>query len=99
MISLLGAALFFLGIHVLVSGTRLRGVLIERVGEARYRAIFSIASAIGLVWLAIVYGEAPRIVLWPTVPAARIAALVLVLFGFLFVFIGLTTPTPTSVAQ
>jgi uncharacterized membrane protein len=99
MISLLGAALFFLGIHLFVSGTRLRDALIERLGEKRYRAVFSIASAIGLVWLAIVYGHAPHIALWPTIPAARIAALVLVLFGFLFVFVGLTTPTPTSVGQ
>ncbi|GIL38744.1 NnrU family protein [Roseiterribacter gracilis] len=99
MISLLGAAFFFLGIHLFVSGTRLRDMLVERLGEIRYRAVFSIASAIGLTWLAIVYGNAPHIALWPTVPAARIAALVLVLIGFLFVFIGLTTPTPTSVGQ
>jgi uncharacterized membrane protein len=99
MISLLGAAFFFLGIHLLVSGTRLRGALVERLGEARYLGVFSLASVIGLVWFALVYGGAPRIELWPTVPAARVAALVLVLLGFLFVFIGLTTKLPTAVKQ
>jgi uncharacterized membrane protein len=99
MISLVGAALFFLGLHLVVSGTRLRGVLVTRLGEQRYRAVFSVASLIGIVWLVIVYGRAPHIELWPVMPAARIAALVLVLFGFLFVMIGVTTKTPTSVGQ
>jgi uncharacterized membrane protein len=99
MVSLIGAALFFLAIHLLVSGTRLRGVLVERIGEARYRGVFSLASLIGIVWLSIVYGRAPHIALWPTAPAARIAALVLVFFAFLFVFVGLTTRLPTSVGQ
>lgn len=99
MISLAGAAIFFLAIHLLVSGTRLRDAAVARLGEARYRAVFSLASVIGLVWIALTYRNAPRIVLWSTVPEARIVALLLVFVGMLFVVIGLTTRSPTSVGQ
>jgi uncharacterized membrane protein len=99
MISLLAAAAFFLAIHLLVAGTRLRDMLVTQLGEPRYRGFFSLASLFGLVWLAIAYGRAPVIVLWPTSAAARVAALVLVFFGFLLAVIGLTTRNPTSVGQ
>ena len=42
MIQLLLAALFFCGIHVAISGTSLRGRLVEQLGEKAFRALTSV---------------------------------------------------------
>jgi uncharacterized membrane protein len=51
MCNLLAASAFFLAIHFLVSGTRLRDALVARLGERPYRGAFSVASFIGLAWM------------------------------------------------
>ena len=49
MLSLIAAATFFLAIHLLVSGTRLRDALTGRIGQGPYMGLFSLASVAGLV--------------------------------------------------
>jgi uncharacterized membrane protein len=58
MTMLIAAALFFLGVHLLVAGTRLRDVIVRAIGEQAYLGAFSIASVVGIVWLAISYNAA-----------------------------------------
>src|SRR6476646_2948535 len=94
--SLLGACAFFLGIHVVISGSPLRGMIVGRIGERAYLGLFSLLSLGGMVWLAVAYARADRTWLWSPPVALRGAAPVLVLVALLFVVIGLTTPSPTA---
>jgi uncharacterized membrane protein len=96
MVSLVCAGVFFVGIHVLVSGSSLRDRLVGRIGEAGFQGLFSTLSLVGIVWLCMAYGRAPSIALWGSVDAFRPLALVLMIVAALFVVIGLTTPSPTA---
>ncbi len=88
---------FFVGIHILISGTALRGLLVAAIGERPYQGVFSLLSAAGIVWLVMAYGAASHEMFWVAPAAVRVVALAFVFIGFLLVVIGLTTPTPTSV--
>ena len=99
MYSLIAASAFFLLIHFGVSGTRLRDVLVARIGARPYRGAFALASIVGLVWMSGAYRRAPMVDLWGQLTSPRPLAFVLVLVAFLFVGIGLTTPSPTQVGM
>src|SRR5262245_10865182 len=95
--SLVLAAAFFVGIHVFVSGTSLRGTIVSRIGERAFLGAFSLASLAGIVWLSRAYASAPWVGLWQPPAGLRVVALVLVPLAFVFVVVGLTTPSPTVV--
>jgi uncharacterized membrane protein len=95
MASLIGACGFFLGLHIVVSGSPLRGVIVRAIGERTYLALFSLLSLGGIVWMARAYSHAPGTSTWSAPPAARWGALVGTLIAFVFVVVGLTTPSPT----
>jgi len=103
MLILILAAAVFLGLHLLVSGTRLRDALTGRIGAAPYMGLFSLASIAGLVWLGFAFAAARSApsndVLWDLTPATRWIQLALQLLATLFVVVGLTTRNPTSVRQ
>lgn len=100
---LLAAAAVFLGIHLLVAGTRLRGAIVGAIGEGAYLGLFSLASLGGIVWLALAYGTAQtgpdNRVLFDLGPGIRHAAIPVVLLAFLIGIPGLMMPNPTSVKQ
>jgi hypothetical protein len=48
---LIAASAFFLLNYFGVSGTRLRDVLVARIGAGPYRGAFALASLVGLVWM------------------------------------------------
>ena len=96
MLSLLAAALFFVGIHLFVSGTTLRDAIVGRIGEQGFLGLFSLASLGGFVWLCWAYSHATPIYLYPEIPALRWLVLALVFIAFQLVVIGLTTPSPTA---
>jgi uncharacterized membrane protein len=97
MTSLVAATAFFLGIHVLISGTRLRDRLVARIGERGFQGVFSLLSLGGLIWLCAAYAGAPYVPLWGPLLGLEPLALVLVLVAFLLIGVGLTTPSPTVV--
>jgi uncharacterized membrane protein len=99
MYSLIAASAFFLLIHFGVSGTRLRDVLVARIGAGPYRGAFALASLVGLVWMSSAYGRAPTVDLWGQLTGLRPLAFVLVLVAFLSAGIGLATPSPTQVGM
>lgn len=103
MASLIGAATFFVLLHLVVSGTRVRDTLTGRMGENAYMGLFSLASVAGIAWLVVAYGAArsdpANAAYWTVTPATRHIQLTLQLVAFLFVVVGLTTPNPTSVRQ
>ncbi|MDE2487938.1 MAG: NnrU family protein [Alphaproteobacteria bacterium] len=97
------AAVVFLALHLLVSGTRLRDAITARIGEGPYMGLFSLASIAALVWLGFTYAgarnTAGNYVLWTINPATRGLQALLQLLAMLLIVPGLTTPNPTSVRQ
>jgi uncharacterized membrane protein len=94
--SLVLAASVFVGIHICVAGTRLRGLIVARIGEDRFRGVFSLASLVSLAWMSRAYSQAPEIALWSPPGVLRWPALVLVLLAFVLAVLGITTPSPTA---
>ena len=101
MTSLIAAAAFFVLLHLLVSGTAMRGVIVKAIGEGPFMGLFSLASVAGLVWLGMAYGQArgAGALYWDLGAGGKHAALALVLLSMLLVVPGLLTPNPTSVKQ
>lgn len=90
------AAFAFAALHLLVSGTRLRDVLVARLGEKPYQGLFSLASAVVLGWLIWAYGKARAPELTPLADWRWLGA-GLVFVAFLLVVLGLLTRGPTAV--
>lgn len=103
MSNLIAAAVFFVLLHLLVSGTRLRDALTGRIGEGPYMGLFSLASVAGLTWLGFAFaaarGDAANAALWTVGDASRQVQMILQLLAFLLIVPGLATPNPTSVRQ
>lgn len=103
MANLIAAAAFFVLIHLLVSGTRVRDALTDRIGPGPYMGLFSLASVAGLVWLGMAFGQARGAAwnagYWAPTEVTRGIQLGLQLIAVLLIFPGLTTPNPTSVRQ
>jgi uncharacterized membrane protein len=96
-VSLFAAALFFDGIHFLISGTALRDKIVGLTGERRFQGLFSLMSLFGIVWLSRAYGQAEYTQLWAEPLALRPVALIVMLFAFFFVVLAFTSPNPTAV--
>ena len=103
MINLLAAAVFFVLLHLLVSGTTVRDTLTSKIGQGPYMGLFSLASVAGLTWLGMAYGgarhEAWNLAYWDITPVTRHIQLGLMVLAMLLIVPGLTTPNPTSVRQ
>lgn len=99
MISLLLAALFFIGIHLGVSGSRMRDELVGRYGLRAYMIGFSVGSVAGMIWLVNAYQVASYVPLWGMAGWWKVIAIVLMLPAFVLVVAGLATPNPTAVGQ
>lgn len=94
--SLIAAAAAFVGLHVLVAGTRLRDGLIARLGAGPYRGLFSLLSAASLFWLIWAYRPLRVIAAAPDTSGLVVANVVMVV-AFWLAVVGLLTPTPTAV--
>jgi uncharacterized membrane protein len=102
MTMLIASALFFLFIHLIIAGTRLRDVVVKAIGEQAYLGTFSVASAAGIVWLAISYNQASAAgsdLLWDLGPGVRHLGTIVMAISAFFVVTGLLTPNPTSVGM
>ncbi len=103
MINLFAAAIAFVVIHLFVAGTKIRDIIVTRVGAGAYAGLFSAASVAGLIWLGFAYGGARGAdgdaLFWVATPLTKAFQLVIQIVAFVFVVIGLTTRNPTSVAQ
>ncbi len=99
MASVVLAALFFVAIHLGVSGTTLRDRVVGQMGPRGYMLAFSAASVVALIWLVWAYRDADYVPTWGQLEWWKPFAIALMLPAFLFVVIGLTTPNPTAVAQ
>jgi uncharacterized membrane protein len=100
MMNLTAAAIFFLALHLIVSGTGLRARIVAKIGETPYLGLFSLASVGGIVWLCMAYNATdaiPNRLYWVTPVWLVHSAPLVMIVAFLFALIGLTTPNPTAV--
>jgi len=95
--SLVGAAIFFIGIHFLISVSVLRDKIVSSIGEGRFRGVFSLLSLIGIIWLIRAYARAEYVQLWGEPYSFRPLGLIVMLLAFFFVVLAFTTPNPTAV--
>lgn len=99
MAMLIAAGLFFIGIHVFISGTPLRGWIVRRTGERVFQALFSLLSLAGIVWLIRAYGMIDRIPSNAPPFAVSLPAVMLSMAGLWLAILGVLSPSPTSVGQ
>ena len=97
MTALILAAIFFVGIHLIIAGTTLRARFVRWVGEEIFQVIFSLLSLGGIIWLSRAYGQADYVGLWGPVQNFRTLALIFMLVAFFFVVFAFTAPNPTAV--
>lgn len=98
------AAAFWIAIHLGLAGSGLRAALIARLGANGWRGIFSLLSAVGLVWLIYdwrnamaAYAAANVEPLWDADLRYRLVALVLMAPALLLFVGSVTTRNPTAV--
>jgi uncharacterized membrane protein len=98
---LIAAALVFLAIHFVVSGTRVRDAIVAITGERPYLGLFSLASLASITWLAISYNSAQagpdNRVLYDLGIGVKHAAIPVIALAFFLGVQGLFLPNPTSV--
>lgn len=103
MVQLIAAALTFLALHRLVSGSSLRVTLTRHLGEALYLRLFAVASLGVLLWLGFAFtsvrSRPENVDLWSVPPIAHWLQLGLQLVAFLLILPGVMTPNPGTVRQ
>jgi uncharacterized membrane protein len=92
------AVLAFVGGHILFAGTPLRVTLIDLVGgEARFRGVFSLYSAVTLIWVILAYAAAPFYPVWPDARWTHWLPVIVMPFACVLLVAGLSTPNVTAV--
>jgi uncharacterized membrane protein len=100
MAMLIAAALVFLALHFLVSGTTLRDAITGAIGDRPYLGLFSLASLAGIVWLCISYNRAQAgndPLLYDLGPGIRHLGIPVVAVAFFLGVQGLLARNPTRV--
>ena len=103
MILLIAASAAFLGIHLLVSGTKLRDAIVARTGENPYLGLFALSSLGALDWLCIAYNHAcagaDNRVLYDLGQGFRNFAIPVMAGAFMLAAPGVLMSNPTSARQ
>jgi uncharacterized membrane protein len=94
------ASLLFLGTHLGVSSTPLRGRLVDMLGEGGYLVAYSLVAAITLAYLIWIYSALPRIdYLWLPTPALYLVPKLLMPVAMILLVGGFMVRNPTAVGQ
>lgn len=93
------AALFFLGTHLGIPNSPLRGQLVASIGERPYRILYAALALAALAWLVHAWKAAPFVPLWSPGPGLRLVPLVLMPLACLFFVCALTQRNPTAIGQ
>jgi len=103
MISLVAAACVFLGIHLLISGTRLRDRITGAIGENVYVGLFALASLAAIIWLCIAYNHAyagaDNRVIYDVGQTFRNCAIPVLAVAFMLAVPGVMMGNPSSAGQ
>ncbi len=98
-LNLVAACAVFLGIHIFISGTRLRDALTSRIGEGPYMGLFALMSLAAIVWMAMAFNRASAdtfTLLWVPEPWWHHAAMTAILLAAILVVLGNVTKSPTA---
>ncbi len=94
------ACAFFLSIHLMISGTELKELILGKIGGWAYYTLFSLISIGGFLWMVIAFfiamNDRGNFILWGAPLFLKIIALVVNFVAFLLIVLGLTTPSPTN---
>jgi uncharacterized membrane protein len=93
------AALLWVGVHVGLSGTRLRGRLVARLGAGGFMAVFSVLSVVAIAALVAAYKKAPYIGLFLAPGWLRWLLVAAMLPAFILFVASVSAPNPTSAGQ
>ena len=99
MAELLIAALAWVGIHVGLAGTSLRGTAVRALGQRGFMIGFSLLSVASIVWLVRAYGGAETTLWWVAPNWLRWGLVALMLPAFILVVAAYVQPNPTAVGQ
>lgn len=99
MIELVLALAFLFLTHYGISSTRLRDLLVARLGETPYRAVYGLIALGALIWLSSAYHGADYLPLWPPLPALAIVTHLCMLLACVLLVGGLSTANPTAMEQ
>jgi uncharacterized membrane protein len=91
------AALVWIGVHMGVAGTRLRGVLVARIGETAFRGLFTALSFATIAFLIVAWRAAATEPLWYAPPWLRWLLVLVMLVAFLLFVASVSTPNPTMI--
>jgi len=93
------AGLFLLATHFGMAEPAVRGRLVARLGEGPYRGLYSLVSAVALVWLVLAYAAAPHVWVWPPDGVLDWVPVLVMPVAVILVVAGLSTPNPSAVGQ
>jgi uncharacterized membrane protein len=96
MTELVGAVPAFLLFHAIAALNPLRTRIVGAIGETAYIIAFSVVSLALAVWVAVAFGKAPYIELWPYNPTLRWIPLTIMPVACILIVAGLSTPNPFS---
>jgi len=97
---MLPASLLFLGTHLGISSTRLRGRLVDMLGEGGYLAAYSAVAALTLGLLIWIYSALPRFdYLWLPSPALYLVPKIVMPLAMILLVGGFMVRNPTAVGQ
>ena len=99
MLDLMIASLLLPVSHFGLSSTRVRDLLVHRLTEQRFLAVYKSITVATLVWLGIAYEHAPLYRLWTPLYATKLIVSAVVLAAFFLIVGGITTPNPTIVGS
>jgi len=94
--ALFAAVVAFVGGHFLLGWPSVRAALIEQLGLNRFRAIFSLAAIVALVWAVIAYGAAPHVPVWEPPLWTRWIPNIVMPFACILLVCGYSPFSPTA---
>jgi len=95
----LASGLLFIGIHVLISSSPLRAILVNRIGLIPYLGGFSVVSAIAIGWMIWSFIDAEKITIWQLPPVLWTAVIIAIPLGLWLALLSIGAPNPTTVGQ
>jgi uncharacterized membrane protein len=97
--SLILAGAIFLGSHVLISSTPLRGTLRDSLGEGGYLGLYSVLAAVTLGWFVVAFVRAPFVPVWQPPLWTHWVPILLMPLAAILIVGGASTRNPTLVGQ
>lgn len=91
------SATLFVASHLILSSSDIRPKCIEKIGERGFQGIYSLLSAVLLIYMIYAYGAAPKIEMWGHQPWATFIPAYVMPFATMLVVTAVLTKNPTAV--